>query len=173
MKISIIRSLVSAVAAITCVTGFLVVSSPVSAQQASVATAQSTFSVSVTVPSGGDPITYELKGKTVTVKPGENSTIPANAKKINLPAGTTLTVTSTPAGATTPSTNTYKVDTAVTLSKLSGKVLKENSSAFSLVSQTGDIKLPSGEMIDLINEIRRVAQTAQGAQTPAVSDGND
>ena len=173
MKISLIRSFVSAVTAITCVTGFLVSSSPVSAAQDVVAAAQAGFSVNVTVPSDGEPVTYMLNGKEKTIKPGESAELPAKAKKIKLPAGTTFTVTATPDGATTPSSNTYTVASEVTLSKLSQKTLKDNSGSFTLVSQTGNIKLPTGEMIDLINEIRRIAQTAQGAQVPPVSDGND
>lgn len=176
MKTSLTRSFVSAVTAIACVTGFLISSSPASAAaQDVVAAAQASFSVNVTAPSDA-PVTYVLNGKPVTIKAGESAAIPAKAKKIKLPAGTTFTVTSTPDGATTPSSNTYTVATEVTLSKLSKKTLADNSGSFTLVSQTGDIKLPSGAMIDLINEISRIAQTAQGTQTPnvpPVSDGND
>ena len=84
MKISLIRPFVSAVTAIICVACFLASSSPASAQQSKV---KAVFTVSVTVPSDGEPVTYKSKGKTITINPGESAEIPTqNAKEIKLRA---------------------------------------------------------------------------------------
>ena len=185
MKTSLIRSLVSTVTAVTCVAGFLLVPAAVLAAAPSiVADSQAPFIVTVSVPSDGDAVTYMLNGESVTVNSGETAVLPAGAQKIYLPEGTIFVLSPKPydsgskggipsAKGGLPSSNSYTVIQPVTLPFLSSEALRANSGAFTLTGQTGDIKLPSGEMIDLINEIRRVAQTSQGAQTPAVSDDND
>jgi len=178
MKNTLSRSLTLTLAAMTCTAGVLLTGSTVvAAAPSAVAEAPASISAKVTVPKGGEAVTYTLKGKKVTVKPGESAAIPAGAKNIKLPAGTMFTVISQPSkkGAA-PSSNTYKLTQSVTLPTLSSAALKAKTSSFELVSQMGDIKLPSGEMLDLMVEVERLRQDEVNAfgvlSSPDVTDGN-
>lgn len=178
MKNTFTRSITLTLAALTCGAGVLLTASPVlAAAPSAVAKAPATLTAKVTVPKGGAPVTYTLKGKKVTINPGESAAIPVGAKNIKLPAGTLFTVTRQPAkkGAA-PSSNTYKLAKAVTLRGLSTSVLKAQSAAFELASQAGNIKLPSGTMVDLMVQVERLRQdevNAFGVLPPSdVTDGN-
>ena len=178
MKNTLSYTFTLAFAAMTCATGVLLVGSPaVAAAPSAVAQAPATLSAKVTVPKGGQPVTYTLKGKKVTIQPGESAVIPAGAKKIQLPAGTSFTVTRIPSKkGETPSSNTYNVSKSVTLSELSPAALKAQTSAFELATQTGKIKLPTGTMLDLMNQLERLRNdevNSFGVLTPSdVTDGN-
>ena len=178
MKTTILRTLRCTIAAAACLAGFLVAPSTASAAASDAVTnneTPATLSVSVTVPDGGEPVTFVADGKPVTIKAGETATLPGNAKNIKLPKGTIFTVVSTSADGA-ESSNTYDVNKAVTLATLTPETLKAKTASFTLTAQAGDIKLPSGAMIDLMNELRRLARQSVNPfdllSEPSVTDAN-
>lgn len=178
MKITITRSLGCAFVAAACATGQILVAPVASAAAPSAVTeAAATLTAQVSVPSNGQAVTYVLNGKKVTINPGETKEIPAGAKSIKLPAGTSFTITKTPTKkGEAASSNTYTVGQDVTLGSLSAKTLEANSSAFTLASQSGNIKLPSGTIADLLHAVssssRNTVNPFNVLNGEDVTDGN-
>lgn len=177
MKLNISRSLGSSLIAITCLTGALIAPTPLMAQAPAAVLKSSSLTAKVTVPSNKDAVSYKLKGKKVTIEPGTTAEIPADAKSIKLPEGVKITITTVPseAGATS-SAFTFLVTKAVTLGTLSGNTFKAKSSSFQLLYQTGDIKLPSKTMADLMDVAARISSNPVNPftvlQGDDVTDGN-
>jgi len=177
MKTYIPQTFARTLIALTFATGGVLTTTHVSAAApAAVANAKSTLTAQVAVPSDGEPLTYMLKGKKVTVKPGETAKIPAGAKQINLPANAIFTVTSYRSGAEGASSNQYTVVKPVTLSALSPEALKSNDKAFVLTKQDGRIKLPSVSIGKLVNILRGSTDTTVNPfnvlVVPQITDGN-